>query len=97
DELRQRADGVASAAHRVAFEPVTEGEEKQQQRTLEPLAQDGRADRGEQHEEVDLELARTERDDDLLDREPGSEDVGEHEDACRDDGGEARLLEAPAK
>src|SRR5690606_28817323 len=68
----------------------------QQQSPLEPLAEERRPDRGEQHEEVDLELARSKRDRDLLHREPGPEDIRDHEEAAREDRGGARLLEAPA-
>jgi hypothetical protein len=54
---------------------MPEREQEQQQRALEPLAERSRADRREQHQEVDLELARAERDDGFLHGEPCAETV----------------------
>ena len=72
-QLRQRLDGPACAAHRVAFERVADGEQEEQERALEPLAERGGAGRGHEHQEVDLEAPGPDGVDRLADGEPASE------------------------
>jgi len=54
---------------------VTEGEEEEQERPLQPLAQHRRSRRGHQHEEVNLEVAHPEGVDGLPHRVVPAEDV----------------------
>ena len=72
-ELGERLDGPAGATHRVALEGVTDAEQRQQQRTLLPLAEQRGAAGGDQHQEVDLEPPVA----DALDRLPGGEVAAE--------------------
>ena len=55
-EVRQRLDRSACPAHRVVFQGVTDAEQEQQQRPFGPLPQRRSPRRGDEHEEVDLEL-----------------------------------------
>ena len=58
-EIAERLDGVSRPAQRVVLERVGEREEEQQERAFDPLAQHRRADRREQHQQVDVEAQVT--------------------------------------
>ena len=56
-EFPEHANGIARAIHRVMLPCVAEREEKQQERSLGPFAEQGRPRRRRNHEQVDVELA----------------------------------------
>ncbi len=89
-QLRQRLDGPACAAHRVAFERVADGEQEEQERALEPLAERGGAGRGHEHQEVDLEAPGPDGVDRLADGEPPAEKIPADEERERDPLGHVR-------
>ena len=58
-QVGQRADRAPRAVHGVVLQRVGEREESEQERPLGPLAEHGRADGGQQHEQIDVERERT--------------------------------------
>ena len=82
-ELGEGLDGLAGTAKGVLFERVAEAEQKQQHRTLRPPADESGADRGDEHEEVDLELPSQRGGDSGADGEEPTEEVGGEEERQR--------------
>ena len=54
-QLHECSDGAPGAAERIVLQRVPEGEQEEQGRTFQPMADHARAGRREQHEQVDVE------------------------------------------
>ena len=60
-ELQERVDRLLRPLESVALKDIRETEEEQQQRPLERLTDDSRADGGENHEDIDIKHALAQR------------------------------------
>ena len=74
-EFRQRLDRALRPAHRVVLQRVADAEQEQQQPPLEELAEGRRPGRGDEHQEVDLELPPADLADRLLNGEISAEEI----------------------
>ena len=89
-QFAQGFDGAPRLFHRAVLERVTEAEEKQQERALEPGAEKGRADGSKHHQRLDVNDALSQRDQCTADRKETARDHRQGEQHGRTRGLEAR-------
>ena len=77
-QVGQGADRAARAVKGGVLQRVRQREEKEQEGALGPIAEDGSAGRGEEHQQIDVEaeLAFTQMGEGVAQQIPGAEDVG---------------------
>ena len=78
-QVEQRPDGLARALERPHLQPLCHGEEKDDRRRLEALAEHESAADGDHHQAVDVDRSRPERQQSSPRREHAPGERGDHE------------------
>ena len=78
-EIHQRLDRGLGFFQRVMFERVGQREEKDEDAPLGPAAEDGRANRGEGHEKIDIQAPFEEPFDALFSGNPPPGEIPQYE------------------
>ena len=78
-QLHQRGDGGAAPLHRQLLQRVRERKEEEEHRALEGVMHIGRAERREDHEQIDIDRAVKQRADAMNRAMPAPGEIGEEE------------------